>query len=255
MLGLALLGCFMFPASAASAAGWSSVPTPRRSGLSAVSCRSPRWCEAVGGWDRRLTAARWNGSRWLQQAAPAHPLDAYASVLTGLECSSVRSCLAVGEYFTGSRSPAIPLIERWSGDRWSIQAAPSARAPHGYRYTNTRLEAVTCPSSRLCFAVGQAVAFGAGNAPGTPLIEGWNGRRWTLASSPQAAGPLTSISCASARSCTAVGGYENEVGNAAANNFHELYVAAVEHWDGHSWALQSFPTPVGAIAALPFGIS
>jgi hypothetical protein len=163
--------------------------------------------------------------------------------------------VAVGEYFRRSRSPAIPLIERWNGARWSVQSAPSAPAPSGYRYTNSRLEAVACPSSSLCFAVGQAVAFGAGNAPGAPLIERWNGRRWRRAASLQASGPLTSISCTSTRACTAVGGVENTVGTANANNQHQVYSSAIERWNGHSWSLQPFPAPPASLAAIPLGVS
>jgi hypothetical protein len=78
------------------------------------------------------------------------------------------------------------------------------------------VEAVACPSSSLCFAVGHAVAFGAGNALGVPLIERWDGHRWNRVPSPPATGPFTSISCPSAHECTAVGGFENAVGTPTA---------------------------------------
>lgn len=98
-----VLALLLVPAAPAPASGWSAIATPRHSGLSAVACASPSSCEAVGGWLNRLTSSRWDGTRWSPSPAPAVPKHAVGARLSGLSCRSTRSCVAVGEYFTGER--------------------------------------------------------------------------------------------------------------------------------------------------------
>lgn len=237
----------------ASAAAWSTVPLPRHTTLSSVSCRSTRWCEAIGGWQNRLQVAHWNGTRW---SVTSDLPDPRGGVLFGLTCRPTNSCVAVGELFPHEYQPINPLIERWNGRRWRVESAPKPRPLKGYRGVNTRLYSVACPAAKLCFAVGKAVAFGAGNAPGVPLIERWDGRRWQLMRSPATAdAPLESISCTSTRACTAVGGFEHEVGTPEANNQQIEYPATVEHWNGQTWSLGSLTTPTGASGAGLLGVS
>ncbi len=99
---------------AASAAGWSAVPLPRHTTLSSVSCRSARWCEAIGGWQNRLQVAHWNGTRW---SVSSDLPDPRGSVLFGLTCHPINSCVAVGELFPHEYQPINSLIERWHGQR------------------------------------------------------------------------------------------------------------------------------------------
>lgn len=114
---------------------------------------------------------------------------------------------------------------------------------------------MACPADRLCFAVGQAVAFGAGNAPGVPLIERWDARRWRLVRSPAAAAPLSSISCASPRACTAVGGFEHTVGGAQGSDQHVEYPSVLARWNGSVWSASGFSPPAGADGAALLGVS
>ena len=60
-----------------------------------------------------------------------------------------------------------------------------------------------------------------------------------------AQGRLTGVSCASARSCTAVGFYGNLPGTGT----------LAEHWDGTSWSLQATPDPAGAGVSVLEGVS
>jgi len=251
---LAALVSLTVPA-AAGAAGWSAIPTPSRTGLSGVACPEPSWCMAVGGWQRRLTAATWNGRRWTPATAPVLPARPVGSALTAVACRSQRACVAVGDFATGQHQPYHPFIEAWNGRRWRIQAAPNAPPRAPYRATNSTLAAVACPGVRLCFAVGRAVAFGAGAAPGGPLIERWNGRRWSLGSPAGSGSPLTALSCTSVRACTAVGGFQHETGNPTANNQQVTYPSLVERWDGSTWRVGSLATPAGAEGAGLLGVS
>lgn len=243
------------PVSLASAAGWSSVSTPKNSFLSALSCRSTQWCLAVGSWHKGLTAAVWDGRRWKTAKSPVKPAHQIGAVLTAVRCRSKRACVAVGSFATGQNRPQSPLIESWNGRSWKIQRAPNAPAPAPYRATNSTLAAVACPGGRLCFAVGRAVPFGAGNAPGAPLIERWDGSRWRLQSGVQGDSPLTSVSCTSARACTAVGGFEHTTGNATAGNEQVEYPTVVERWDGSRWSAGTFTPPAGAGGAGLLGVA
>jgi len=236
----------------ALAAGWSAVPLPHDTGLGAVSCTSSRWCMALGGWDNTYVVGQWTGTRWLVSARGPNPKGAD---VTAVSCRSRSSCVAVGGLFPRESRPVDPLVETWNGHRWSAQTAPKPAPPKGYRATNAQLDAVACPGAKLCFAVGQEVPFGAGDAPGVPLIERWNGSRWTLVDGPTAGSPLTSISCPSTRVCIAVGGFEHTTGTANANNQQLEYPNVVEFWNGRSWSLGSVSLPSGMVGAGLLGVS
>ena len=239
-------------APAPAAAGWSTSTLPRHTTFSTVSCTSSHWCLARGGWQDKAQVGHWNGTRWSVSSDVPNPRG---SAVASVACRSSSSCIAVGELYPRVSQPINPLVERWDGRRWTTGTAPKPPAPAGYRGVNGRLSSVACPSAHLCFAVGQAVPFGAGNAPGGPLIERWDGRRWTLVHGPAAASPLTSISCTSPTACTAVGGFEHETGTADANNQQVEYPNVVERWNGRSWSLGSVAIPSDSIGGALIGIS
>jgi hypothetical protein len=85
--------------------------------------------------------------------------------------------MAVGAYPASGKRLA--LAERWNGRAWSLTAAP-ANSTHPATY----LDAVSCPASTTCQAVGED---GAIVPPGLSLTlaEGWNGKSWTIESTPQ----------------------------------------------------------------------
>lgn len=70
---------------------------------------------------------------WSIQPAP-EPSGATSTVLSGVSCSSRRACLAVGDY-SDRAGRRVPLAERWTGTRWSIErtAVPSA-APASFLF-------------------------------------------------------------------------------------------------------------------------
>jgi hypothetical protein len=67
------------------------------------------------------------------------------------------------------------------------------------------------------------------------LIERWNGTSWALQKSPHLpskdAPELTTVSCGTASSCIALGGYQTSTGRQG----------LVEHWNGTSWTRQHLP--------------
>jgi hypothetical protein len=180
---------------------------------------------------------------WRLESVPS-PQGRTPASLYGVSCTSATACVAVGASDIGLRSRA-PLAERWDGRRWSIQPTVSPPAPRG-RYTrDAELSGVSCTSRTQCVAVG---SYRTGSVTGAPLVEAWNGARWSLQTIPSPPGAfaigLTAVSCTSSTACTAVGNWDNVAGPSA----------LVERWDGTIWMIQ--PTPsVSAPGEYMFGIS
>ena len=99
--------------------------------LAGVSCVSPAWCTAVGGYGTSNPstspplAEHWNGSTWALQPIP-NPPGTNGSLLQGISCTSAGGCTAVG--FTLAGADQAPLAERWTGTAWAIQPTPATRA-------------------------------------------------------------------------------------------------------------------------------
>ncbi len=111
--------------------------------------------------------------------------------LSGVDCSSANSCIAVGVVDDGSLNPGSfrPVVERWDGTSWQITTLSSFGSLNG----------ISCPQPSVCFAVGSSFQ-------GTPLIELWNGTSWsTQPSPPDVLGSLEDVSCSGLLACTAVG--------------------------------------------------
>jgi hypothetical protein len=148
---------------------WSAAsPADRRGPLTSVSCVSSSWCLAV---DENGYAMRFDGTSW---SAPA--LIDPAGQLTGVSCASASACVAVDAH-----GNALVL----DGARWFPVPVGAGRP----------LTGVSCPSPSFCALSGVAGAY-------TLVGDAANGGGLrTLV-----AGGLTSVSCASARACVAVGG-------------------------------------------------
>ena len=238
--------------------------------LDGVSCPSPTWCVAVGIATARPSVERplierWNGSRWSRQWVPQPP-DAS---LDAVSCSSDRACIAVGSIgsrglierlshgawtrllqsrpltdvscATASACTAVggTLALRWDGSSWRRQrtARPRPAALGG-----VRLDAVSCPSMRSCFAVGSDGC--------ESLVERWNGARWTVLPTPDdgdctkrgtGAPSLAGVSCASASMCVAVGTVQ-------ALNESQVDRPLTERWDGSRWSTQRTSAIASAVS-------
>ena len=96
---------------------------------------------------------------------------------------------------------------------------------------------VSCPVATFCAAVG---SYEIKRDAGIPLVDVWDGARWTLHSAavPSAAtnAELSAVSCSSATTCAAVGWY------AVAGGPRE---PLAEVWDGVGWTPQSIVFPSG----------
>lgn len=213
---------------------WSieSAPPPAGSRaivLRGVSCASASACIAVGSGGKGALAERWNGSGWSAQSVAGRNV-----ALEGVACAAPRSCVAVGSLRgNGARVSQRTFAARWDGWRWSIQPTPNPS-----NSGDSVLNAVSCPSSTVCMAVGSA-----GDridSGGVPLAERWDGSRWSLQSPPNPGSDnftsLFGVSCASAADCTAVG--------SQSDSGLDTGPPVAERWNGSGWALQSTPSPL-----------
>ena len=215
---------------------WSVVPGaslyPGWSGyFGGVSCTST-FCLVVGGQSgggsSRTLVERWNGSTWSVVTAP-FAFGPSSPFLNSVSCRTTTLCFAVG-WFTNSAGVKKTLVERWDGT--SVTVVPSLNAAAG----NSYLEAVSCPITTSCVAVGYSfdpTVFPIGS--GSTLVERWNGTSWSMDASPSIAGPssaLRGVSCVGATMCLAVGGYMRTYVTPA---------LLVERWNGTAWSVIANP--------------
>jgi hypothetical protein len=214
------------------------VPAPADSlfsALDAVSCSNPSSCMAIGSYHTgnyvALTLAEyWNGSYWSIRSTPSPP-GATAAGLSGVSCIAPNGCLAVGSFGT-SGELWHALSEVWNGYRWAISYPVD---PAGATFT--QLTSVACTSGTSCVAVGYDTSPLLVTAP---LAE-WDVRgRWRQEPTPPArsSAVLDGVSCAGARSCSAVGSEGGEL--------------VADDWDGASWQPE-LTSPIAAVVATPQG--
>lgn len=198
--------------------------------MARVSCPSSKFCEAVGEYvnsaSKSLTLAEtWNGTEWKTQATPNPALSEFAE-LTGISCATSTECEAAGrDSVAGAESL---FAESWNGTEWKLQtpAVPASAK-------RTALEAISCPASAKCEAIG-----GYENSAGEEkvLAELWNGTGWTIQSAPSPEGldlHLEGLSCSSSASCYASGDYFKLT--------NDQLVSIVEKWNGTEWTSQAAP--------------
>jgi sugar lactone lactonase YvrE len=202
-----------------------------------ISCGSVTVCFAVGTkgtstateiWVERWESEEGSWYRGSSVAPTAFPEGATSPRLNAISCTSATECTAVGTYTKESQSRA--LAERLVANKWTLQATPEV--------AGANLSDVACASATSCLAVGYKTVKGV--APES-FSERWNGTEWSTLSvpAPKTEGwverRLTSIACASATSCVAVGYSMNEEG--------ERLPLAVSY-DGNAWSLTTLPAAI-----------
>jgi hypothetical protein len=155
---------------------WRISDTPNRSAgqntLQAVAARgADAW--AVGYYQSssgvlRTLALHWNGSRWA--IIPTPNRGSGDNALSDVTMLSGGEALAAG-YSAGANRVMRTLILRWNGRAWRIVASPNSRG------ALNRLLAISATATNDAWATGVSVD---GSGKGTPLIERWNGRVWSI---------------------------------------------------------------------------
>jgi hypothetical protein len=197
-----------------NAATWTDGPSTGVNGWSSLSCGSANACVAAGlTTDGRITADSWNGTSWTPlPPLPFDPGEPGLGSPPAVSCSAANACTIVGDNDTG-------LVYRWNGAAWSQQ---SIQLPAGENVGS--LDSVACPSAIACTAVGFVTISTPHEDLQDLLLERWDGRRWSTEPSPFQAGALpglSSVSCASTTTCTAVGGREPNMPNGNATGTSE----------------------------------
>ena len=123
------------PRTAGTILSWVIVPSPNPGGpygssLSSVSCARPSFCMAVGSQGtaqanhaNATLAEHWDGHTWSVVPTLNPPVGAIVSAspgLTGVSCTSLTFCVAVGYVGLGDISTYEAFIEQWDGNSWSM---------------------------------------------------------------------------------------------------------------------------------------
>jgi hypothetical protein len=232
---------------------WTAMSTPKERGIAsalvAVSCPTAKSCVAVG--NSRATekspsiplVARWSGGRWSFANAP-RPSGATGTYLKGVSCASATNCIAVGNYTSGFTS-GTPVALRSKGKSWSLMKLP---APG--KAAATSLDGVSCTgagASAVCWAVGSYVVALEG-IPFYTVTERLAHGKWTLVPSANYhrnhSSALTAVSCASPKSCLAVGNWSHASG-----------ATFGERWNGSRWTEVRTRNPRGFTFSSLAGVS
>jgi hypothetical protein len=152
--------------------------------------------------------------------------DSTNASLYGVGGDSPSDIWSVGGY---QSSPAFrTLAERWNGTAWQLEQTPNVGSG------DNDLVAVAAVSPSDVWAVGFSTP--TSTSTNRALIEHWDGRTWSVVSSPspgQLSG-LSDVKAVSSSDVWAVGAYFNFAGNQQ---------TLVEHWNGRSWKVESSPSP------------
>jgi hypothetical protein len=233
-------------------ASWTIQTTPNPEGaertyLSAVSCPAFAACTAVGSYadsgGTHVLAESWDGASWAAEATP-RPARSSDSSFSGVSCATAAACVAVGFSVPNKGGAGMTLAESWNGSSWVVEGTH-----HHAGATGSFLAGVSCAAPGACTAVGADLSDlptmggvrdvtppgtgGAGGGISVTLAEAWNGNSWSLRSTVNPSGALSSslsaVSCTSATACTAVGGH----GTASSDT-----ATLAEVWNGKSWTVQ-----------------
>jgi len=191
--------------------------------LNSVSCAAAGECAAVGYY--RDSAGNQQGlllnersGRWAPGVKAKLPADAGTSAVPDLysvSCGAAGDCVAVGDYLDSSGAEQSLLVNESSGT-WApgVKATPADAAANPYSV----LFSVSCAAAGDCAAVG---TYTNNSGAGQGLLVNKDSGTWTpgaKAKLPADAGTpadpsLTSVSCAAAGDCAAVGTYTDNSGH------------------------------------------
>jgi len=180
------------------------------------------------------------------------------AALYSVSCTSATFCMAVGG--TPAPTTQVAVAESWDGVRWQrlpvptppFPPPPPPPPPRGPTppvaavpvFSPRHLDAVSCPSSTECVAVGQ-------ENTGTLFGDTWTAATgWTLSQPLQAGGRfsgLYAISCPTTSLCFAAGS-EGDIAGA------QSQPPLVERWTAGTWTLEKISAPAGT-SSLLYGIS
>ena len=215
-------------------------------GIKAISCPSTSACVAGGVYENDAQNAEGvlvagSGTAWTTTEAPVGaPYGVDNVELNDVSCASAAACTAVGTYQETPSETQNAALFTGSGDSWTgaVAPLPSDDEPG----TRSALNAVACPSTSQCVAVGWYLSSSAtGPSIERGLLMTESGGSWSAIAPPLPVGAepddsssLSTVTCASASACVAVGSYTDSSGLE-----HDLLVTG----SGNSWSAATSPLP------------
>ncbi len=164
--------------------------------------------------------------------------------VAGLSGTGAEDVWAVGSYVAGPSYITSTLAEHWTGSRWEITPTPDLPQEDGW--TGNQLSSVVTLSASDAWAVGSAGVGSYGSdiqysASGT-LVEHWDGTAWAVVAAPDLTpdDELSSVSADGPDDVWAVGTAQDIP---AGFDGVPVAVPLVEHWNGATWSLVTFPDP------------
>lgn len=150
---------------------WAQLPSPpvpanRDLVLPEVSCWAADRCRVTTTDLTSSALLDWNGTSWSTEPLPS---STRFSLLIGLSCTSLTSCVVVGA--VPGRGWGTDVLD---GSTWTWQPFASS--------TTDAQGSVSCTAANACVYLTN-------NTDGTPNVETWNGRTWALGSGAEALFP------------------------------------------------------------------
>jgi hypothetical protein len=174
-------------------------------------------------WSAGAQVTHWNGNAWTVSFTPASQQDVLRSIVE----IAPDDIWVVGEH-QGNGMASHPLTLHWDGSKWQNVTGPDAAAGG-----KNALVAVSGTAANDVWAVGFSVPLA---GPIAPLIEHWNGSKWSITHlSLSTSLQFTSIKALAPNNAWAVG---YEYGTHAGKNFIQ---PVTEHWNGTHWSAITNP--------------
>ncbi len=166
----------------------------------------------------RTLIGHWDGKKWSVVPSPNAGPTEFLYAVTAVSANDI---WAVGSDFSRYHT----LVEHWNGTTWSIVPSPNANS------SDNELYGVQALSSTDVWAVGSTSKNFGGYQP---LIEHWNGSKWSITSGPhpggQSGSQLYAVSPIAPNDVWAVG-YVQE----------QSEQTLTEHWNGKKWSVIASP--------------
>ena len=180
----------------------------------------------------------WDGTRW--KIVPGADAGALArsiarnvtvtgTTFASLAAISADDIWAAGSMYVAEKSAVVnhSLIEHWDGKKWQVVTGPDSAIQGSF------LENVQAVSANDVWAVGFAIPANVVPFAITPLVEHWDGSRWSLMSMP------ASFQGAFLYAVSAVS--PNDVWIAGSLSAGASEGPLLAHWNGQSWQTSTLP--------------
>ena len=203
-----------------------TLPAPVQA-LRDVACATAQRCWAVGSTvatssapaGPALVATTDGGATWTVLTLPS-----VVGYLSGVACTSARSCIAVGQIGLSGVGPGAVLTTT-NGTTWTVQAVPAG---------TTDVTAVDCRTNGRCAALGVV------SGVVTTLLPSRTGAWVATGRLPAPASVATALSCTDATHCWATAAQSVDVG-------HVIGTIDVTSDGGTTWTPQHVPVGTGAL--------